>query len=204
VAVVDVMKLLDGHPRKKELSDRYDQRQQQARDWAKKENADLEALNGQIALMNANDPNRRQREKELAGRLVTVKFEIDWRGKEAEREYMRGLDGLYAEVNAAVAKYARDNGIAVVVTKRDPTDMRVADVNDWGLKVQLRSVVYHDGALDITDRIRPLLGGATVAPPAPAPQTPPPVRPGSPPPPPAGGSQQQPPPGGAPAGGGQR
>jgi Skp family chaperone for outer membrane proteins len=190
VAVVDVMKLLDAHPRKKELSDRADLRQQQARDWAKGENAALEKLKGEIELMTANEPARRQKEKELAGRLVSVKFEIEWRQKEAELEYLRGLDGLYSEVNSVVAKYARDNGIAVVLTKREAADMKVADVNDFGLKVQLRGVVFHDAALDITERVRPLLAsaGGAAAPAAPPanPQTPGQGGPVAPPPPPPG------------------
>jgi Skp family chaperone for outer membrane proteins len=169
VAVVDMVRLLKAHPRFKEVDGKFEQRQKQAEDFAKSENTRLEQLKGEISLMNAADPNRRQKEKELASSLVALKFEIEWRQQEAQREYVRGLEVLYAEVQALVARHAREQGIPLVLLKQD-TEMKAGDLNDWGLKVQLRTVVHADASLDITDavlRLLPAPAASAVPPPAP-------------------------------------
>ena len=80
---------------------------------------------------------------------------------------MTGLESIYAEIQRQVARYAKDNGILIVFLKTD-VELRAVDFNDFGAKVRLRSVVYNEPSLDITDKIR-----ATFAPRAPQPGNPP-------------------------------
>ncbi len=92
-----------------------------------------------------------------------LKIEIEWRKEKALREYMTGLENLYAEIQRNVARYARDHQITLVLLKSDAA-IKAADFSDYAAKVQLRGVVFSEPAMDITDQIR-----ATFMPQAPQP-----------------------------------
>ena len=82
----------------------------------------------------------------------------------------KGLESLYAEVQRLVTAYAREKGIQLVLQK-PPETLEAANFEDYFVKVQLRTVVFHGATLDITDRIK-----ASFAPRAPEPPVSPPVR----------------------------
>jgi Skp family chaperone for outer membrane proteins len=153
IAVVDMVELISQHPRATELQRKLDQRRTEAEKHAMDEQKAMRDLQAQIELMNRNNPMRRVREKELLTTQTMLKLEIQWREEEALREYMTGLESIYAEIQRQVARYAKDNQIPIVLLKTD-VELRAVDFNDFGAKVRLRSVVYHDAALDITDKIR--------------------------------------------------
>lgn len=156
VAVVDMIELISDHPRATDLQSVLDQRQSEAEAYAREEQKALRALQAEIELMNRNNPMRRVREKELLFQQEMLKLELKWREQEAMREYMDGLEALYAEAQRLVARYARERGIQVVLLKTD-VEIKAVDFNDYGAKVRLRAVVYHDETLDITPQIKSML-----------------------------------------------
>jgi Skp family chaperone for outer membrane proteins len=199
IAVVDIIRLIKAHPKYAELEAAPQASGKAADDAAKAEHAALERLRGQIEMMNENDPDRRQREREFLARTNSAKFEFDWKRQEAQRAWMRGLEVAYSEVQRLVTAYARSQSIQLVLVKND-RELNAGDFNDWALKVQLRSVVYADPSMDITDAVLRTIpakgalpagpsatgpaaptGAPPVAPPVPPAQPP---RPGVPPPPP--------------------
>ena len=163
VAVVDMVELIGAHPRATDLQRQLEQRQTEAKTYAMGEQTSLRELQAQIEFMNRNNPMRRVREKELITQKSMVELELKWLEQEAMREYMDGLEALYSEIQRLVAGYAKQHGIGIVFLKT-AVEIKAVDFNDYGAKVRLRAVVYHDEALDITARIKALFVRA--APPA--------------------------------------
>jgi len=166
IAVVDMVELITKHPRATELQRKLEQAQAEAEQYAENENKALRTLQQEIELMPRNSPMRQSKEKLLLTQSTMLKIEIEWRKEKAVREYMTGLENLYAEIQRHVARYSRDRGIQLVLLKSDAA-IKAADFSDYAAKVQLRGVVFSEPAMDITDQIR-----ATFMPQAPRPGTP--------------------------------
>ncbi len=168
VAVVDMVDLIQHHPRAHEINSQFDQDKADAEAFADKETKALLQLKSSLELLPRNSPDRRNKEKEFLSRQNFLKFEIDWRQQEAVRRYMEGLESLYSAVHSLVQRYAREHGIRLVLLKSE-IQLDAADVNDFGAKVRLRGVVYSDDTLDITAKIRDMFptrapgGGAAPA-----------------------------------------
>ena len=165
VAVVNMVELLNNHPQIKEIERKLEQRQQAAQQYAEAEEKRLRQLKGSIDLMNPNDPARMQKMKQFLAQSNMLKFEIEWRKEQAMKEYMDGLEGLYNDISRLVSSYARDNNLQLVLLK-PPQELESADLNDYFVKVQLRSVIFSTPQLDITDRIKAMFTPRPPAPPA--------------------------------------
>lgn len=153
IAVVDMVDLISKHPRATELLRKLEQGQQQAQAYAEQENRALRELRQGIELLPRNSPSRRPKEKEFLTRSTMLKLELEWRREEEIRNYMTGLESLYAEIRALVTRYAREHAIQLVLLKSDEP-LQAADFGDYAAKVQLRGVVFSEPSMDITDRIR--------------------------------------------------
>jgi len=153
IAVVDMVDLIEAHPRATDLQRQLEQRQTEAKTYAMGEQTSLRELQAQIEFMNRNNPMRRVREKELITQKAMVELELKWLEQEAMREYMDGLEALYSQIQMLVARYARQNGIGVVFLKT-AAEIKAVDFNDYGAKIRLRAVVYHEESLDITEKIK--------------------------------------------------
>ena len=175
MAVVDMIELMSEHPIAKELQRKLDQRESEAEAYAMQEQQALRNLQGEIELMTRSDPNRMIKEKELLTQQTMLKFEIEWRKETALREYMKGLETLYANIHGLVANYARNNGIGIVFLKTSP-QITAMDLNDYNAKIRLRGVVYNEPSMDITPQIRAMFGPSAPPPSAPGGNPPPPRR----------------------------
>lgn len=177
IAVVDMVELIEKHPRATDLQRKFEQRQSEAEDYARVENKALRELQAAIEMIARNNPQRRIKEKEFVTQQTMLKLELEWRQQEALREYMDGLEALYVEVQRYVSRYARENAIGLVLLKT-PIELKAVDFNDYGAKVRLRAVVHHEETLDITQQIKALFMPAAPdpAPPAPPAGTAPPGR----------------------------
>jgi Skp family chaperone for outer membrane proteins len=157
VAVINMVDVISSHPRIKEIETKFEQRQKSAQEYADRENKEMRDLQQEIELMQRNNPVRKGKEKVLAARQHSLQFEIEWRKQDALEEYVTGLESLYAEVQALVARYARENNISLVL-QIPPEELKAADFNDYFAKVQLRTVVFSAGTPDITKEIKARLG----------------------------------------------
>ena len=166
IAVVDMVTLITKHPRANELQRKLEQAQAEAEQYAENENKALRSLQQEVELMPRNSPMRQSKEKLMLTQSTMLKIEIEWRKEKAVREYMTGLENLYAEIQRHVARYARDHRITLDLLKSDAAS-KAADFSDYAAKVQLRGVVFSEPAMDITDQIR-----ATFMPQAPQPGQP--------------------------------
>ncbi len=169
IAVVDMVALITEHPRATELSSLLEQRQSEAETYARDQQKEIRELQGDTEMLGKTNPLRRAKEKELVFKKELLKLELKFREQEANREYMDGLEALYAQVQRKVQKYAQDHAIQVVLLKTSE-DIQAVDPNDYGAKIRLRTVVYHDPALDITPAIKALIQAerqATAVPPKP-------------------------------------
>lgn len=155
IAVVDMVDLITNHPRAKTLQDKLDKEKVTAQAYAEGEQRNLGKLREEIEMMPPNNPQRRLKEKEYLVQAALLKLEIEWRQEQALRDYMDGLETLYTEVQALVARLARERGIGLVLLK-DSKPIEAVDTNDYGSKVRLRGVVFYEPAMDITEEVKKL------------------------------------------------
>ena len=118
IATVDIVRLIQAHPKFPELRKQYEDRQQKAKDYAKAEDTRLQKLKGELDLMTPNEPAFLQKQKEVAAGLQMLKFEMEWRETTAQREYVRGLEILYSEATLSVQSYVRtQQGLQLVLVE---------------------------------------------------------------------------------------
>lgn len=163
IAVVDMVELITKHPRAEELNRKLNQAQQEAEAYEAQETQSLRKLKQEIELLSPNSPMRQSKEKLFLTQSTMLKIEKEWRKEKALREYMTGLENLYAEIQRHVARYARDHGIQLVLLK-SAAEIRASDFSDYAAKVQLRGVVFSEPTMDITDQIRAMFNRPSAPP----------------------------------------
>ncbi len=158
ISVVDLVKVMREHRSAAEIEKAFVDARKQADANLKSAQAQLEALKKNLEQMNEDDPERPMRAKQYQQQLANMKFNYEWAQKSAVRDYARGLERLYKAVRTVIAKYARENGIEIVLVKTDPSQpMLPIDHQDFALKSRLRVVLYADARTDITNAILALV-----------------------------------------------
>ena len=158
VAVVDVTRLLNEHPESKELDKRLRRAQEDAQANADQQRERMEALKQEIQKLQAEDPERVIKERNLgvmqmnAEQRMTAEFSFKWAQQQALREYAASLETLYASVVTQVSRYARENGIKVVLQRR-ADEPKATTPDDFFLRQRLRVVVFADASTDITEPV---------------------------------------------------
>jgi Skp family chaperone for outer membrane proteins len=172
VAVVDMTRLMNEHPESRELDKRLKRAQEDAQAQATEQEERLRALSLEIQRLPAEDPERLAKQKQYEMQRMTAEFGFKWAQQQALRAYATSLEGLYASVVTQVDRYARENGIKVVLQRR-MDEPKATSPDDFFLRQRLRVVVWHDAATDITDEVLALLKAAGGSPDVGSPPTPP-------------------------------
>lgn len=175
VAVVDMTRLMNEHPESRELDKRLKRAQEDAQANAEASEERLRARALEIQKLQAEDPERVVQQKAYESERMQAEFSFKWAQQQALRAYAASLESLYASVVTQVDRYARENGIKVVLQRR-MDEPKATSPDDFFLRQRLRVVVWHDPANDITDEVLALLkaaGGAAGAPDVGTPPTPP-------------------------------
>lgn len=153
VAVVDMLRLINAHPEFKRAKDLLDQKLKTA-DSARKAAEDQLKLDDQQLERDfpRDHPQRAAAERGLQVRRITAKFDWEWTLKTAQDEYMRALISIHGKVVGFVGQYARANKLSLVLQMtNEPVTGKSPD--EFIPNVVVRSVVYFEQALDITDQV---------------------------------------------------
>lgn len=110
-----------------------------------------EPLNPQsVIALKPNTPEyKAQANKLLKASLKLQVFEQFTQDRLKIKQRMLTAD-IYRDVNDAVAQYAKTHGIDLVLVTHK-FDYNVTSTRDLMLQIANRAVLYHDGAVDITD-----------------------------------------------------
>ena len=110
-----------------------------------------EPLNPQsVIALKPNTPEyKAQANKLLKASLKLQVFEQFTQDRLKIKQRMLTAD-IYRDVNNAVAQYAKTHGIDLVLVTHK-FDYNVTSTRDLMLQIANRAVLYHDGAVDITD-----------------------------------------------------
>jgi Skp family chaperone for outer membrane proteins len=165
IGVVDVLELINSYPGYKKAKDALEAAAKGAQahfDAAKKE---IEATEARLKIEVAqNAPNRVAQEKTLAQQKMMAEFELKWKIRVAQDEYMATLIKVHGEVYGYVAQYARGAGIGIVLQMtKEPLTGKSPD--ELIPNIVVRSVFWYDPTLDITGAVKATFPAAT--PPAP-------------------------------------
>jgi Skp family chaperone for outer membrane proteins len=166
VAVVDMLKLINSFPEFKRAKETLDAKLKAAESARKAAEDQLKLDEQQLEKdFPRSHPQRAAAEKSLQVRRITAKFDWEWTLKLTQDEYMRSLISIHGKVVGYVGDYARANKIALVLQMTDePVTGKSPD--EFIPNVVVRSVVYFEKPLDITDAIVKSFPAAP--PPAPA------------------------------------
>lgn len=155
IAVVDMATLIQNHPDAKALDDRFQSAKSTAQGNWDRTQQDLQTILGKINKMTRNDPERRREMRKYEQRKVNAEFSRRWAEREAVNEYVRALERIYMDVKSKVNKYARDHSINLVLQREtDVDEVKAASLDDFFVKLRLRTVLYHTPELDITKQVQ--------------------------------------------------
>ena len=153
-AVVDIVKTMQSHPRTKIVEDAFQASQKKAEDDLNRQDKDIQALKMQLEGMPAEAPERIEKEKRYQLLVSNAKFNYEWDMRLAVREYVLGLERIYGAVRGEIGRYAREQGLDVVLQYTPTsTPLRAGDPKDFALKTRLRAVLYAATEVDITAAI---------------------------------------------------
>jgi Skp family chaperone for outer membrane proteins len=161
VAVIDVGYIFKNHARFKGAMDKMKDEVMAAENALKSERDRINGLMEQLKGFNVGTPEYKKLEAEIAKAQgdfnVTAQLQKkDFMDREA-KVYLQ----VYTDIERAVAQFAREHGIAVVLRfDGDPVDG--ADRNQI-LRGITKPIVYYEGGNDITPDILRMLNGAAVA-----------------------------------------
>ncbi len=154
VAVVDLVQAIQDHPRTKVIEDKLRKAQQDAKAADDRNKARIDALKAELDKIEEGNPSRTSKEKQLLLLQNNRKFNAEWAGVVAMREYVRSLEQIYAAVRSVVGRIAREKGYDLVLLKTDPNQkLNSNGPEDFALKSRLRVVVYSDASCDITPAV---------------------------------------------------
>lgn len=159
VAVVDMATLIQNHPDAKALDTRFQKAKEDAQaNWDNQQTL-LGEMIGKIKKMTRNDPALRREQRKYEQQKMAAEFSRRWAEREAVNEYVRSLERIYADVKVKVNQYARDNNIQLVLQRETNVDkVEAASLDDFFVKLRLRTVLFHAAELDITLEVQKLLG----------------------------------------------
>ena len=154
VAVVDLVQAIQDHPSTKKIEDKLRKAQQEAKAADEKDAARIKQLKEELDKIEEGNPGRIEKEKRLLQMQNNRKFNAEWAGVAAMREYVRALEQIYAAVRVTVSQIAREKGYDLVLLKTDPNQkLNSSGPEDFALKSRLRVVVYADASCDITQAV---------------------------------------------------
>lgn len=151
IAIVDVSKVFESHPEQKKANETLKKE-------AERRKAEYEAL-----LQAIQDLKAEQREvdrsstrwAELEREVLKKKEEAKVRGRDSERamneQAVEVMREFLVEIEDTIEKYCRQNGITICLKSDAGPPM------ERGMDLALKSVVYHDASVDITDEISKII-----------------------------------------------
>ena len=154
VAVVDIVKAMQAHPRTKIVEEKFRAARQAAEKTLGVEEQAAKKLQAELDQMLAKHPDRPYKEKAYELKLNTLRFNYEWSMKSAVRDYVQGLERVYAAARGEIGRYAREQGIQIVMQRTESSQpINAVDPKDFALKTRLRVVLYAEKQVDITDAI---------------------------------------------------
>ncbi len=151
-AVVDMLTLIEAHPETALIRQKFDNAKKKAQENFDRSKADIDKAQKELVAMGKKDPRRRAKENQILMQVVQAEHKAKRAVQIAHQDYMDDLESVFKAVRSVVADYARRNGIQLVLQKTED-DLSPKDEQDYIWKVALRSVVYYEPELDITEAV---------------------------------------------------
>jgi Skp family chaperone for outer membrane proteins len=187
IGVVSMLTVIMDAPQKDAIEKRQKDRENQAKTFAQGEEARLKALHAEIQALPRAHPQRRQKEDDYVRAEAKIEADLKILKARALDEYTSEYETLHQSVKQVVTDVARARGLKLVLFKTDdPINLR--SPGEFAVNVGMRTVVWADGSLDITEAVKeqvrsripggaPPAGGTPPPPPPPGPAPVPPVGP---------------------------
>ncbi len=110
----------------------------------------LKRLDGQIQVINQQNENFAKFQEEIETLKLKKKLGLDRARAELERRQVGLVKDAYRQMRAALTTYCQERGIMLVHLAPDP-ELGSPNFNEVQLELGLKSVLYFDPSLDITE-----------------------------------------------------
>lgn len=162
--VVDIVAAVEQYPRYIKLRGELDERMRGYKDQLTQLAKELDELRGTIGVLDEESDERKERQFQLQMGLYRQDYLRKTFGERMQFAEARMLVQIYADLEVAIARVAKQRGVALVLRKHvidpasGPVEQIGADELDQRLKSFERQLVwYADGALDLTGDVIKLL-----------------------------------------------
>lgn len=157
IAVVDILKLINNHPDIAALRTFLDKEEQKARAMIERAKVRADKLRQKILKAADGSPERRTMQRSYEKQAWLDEYEYKAMLGDARQKYVGELESIHSAVKALISRYARENGIEVVLQVASEK-LNATDRNDFVMKTALRGVIYAAPHLDITAKIQAMFG----------------------------------------------
>ncbi len=130
----------------------------------------LQDLEGKLQVLKADHPSFASFQEELESLKLKKKLTIDRARAELEKRQVTLVKKVFANVRTQLASFCQERGIMLVHLAPDG-DLNSNGFSDLQLELGIKSVLWYDASMDITDAFIPFMNAASAAAPA-APTTP--------------------------------
>jgi len=110
----------------------------------------IKRLDGQIQVVNQQSENFAKFQEELETLKLKKKLGFDRARAELEKRQVALVKDAYRQMHTALANYCQERGIMLVHLAPDP-ELGAPSFNEVQLELGLKSVLYFDPSLDITE-----------------------------------------------------
>jgi Skp family chaperone for outer membrane proteins len=159
VAVVDLARVFSEHARAKKFTDDLEKRQGELKVRVQKEEADLkkQAQDLEVRFEPGSEEYEKGR-KAIELRIAELDYDLKRQGVNLQRQLVVEMAAVYKEVRAEAERIAKERGFTVALVY-DREEIRVEErgqvlgPNELKLQMNLRSVLWADASVDLTQDV---------------------------------------------------
>ncbi|MBM4078211.1 MAG: OmpH family outer membrane protein [Planctomycetes bacterium] len=152
IGVVNLTEVFDKYKKREDLEGRLKGERKKKLDIMREKRKEIDKLQEEVQLYDLGAEARRKAEEELDKKKV----EYEGYRKLAEdgwlKQYMESTQQLYVEIRDELDKLGREEKFDLILKVED-RDVRSETINILQLKIELRTLLYHDDKLNVTAKM---------------------------------------------------
>ncbi len=154
VAVVDVEKVFNESDERSNIEATIQGRISQLQQLEQEKRQEINALRGDLEIMDPTSPNYEAKRNELREALIQLRVHLEVAQREIEQEKALQLEAIYRKIIHVVENIAKAEGYDLVLFRDHMPDISNANQQQIAGLIQVRKVLYAADKLDITERVK--------------------------------------------------
>ncbi len=152
VGVINLARVFERYQMTQDLEQMFAQRRQDLKSQAERKRDDIGVLRNALQQFKPGTDDFRQREENLVRAEVEFEVWLEIQERHLKNEHKGWLERIYLQTQDVVGKLAADRGLDLVLTYSD-LDRDAPDSVAFKQQILLRTVIYANERIDLTDRV---------------------------------------------------